>query len=614
MAAPVKTLDLRDNPDYIRVYDQFGRELFIEKERWRKDVLPGNLKSAWNHPDQLYSVIVNALNDGFLADILHAAEHLYRTDPLPARGACVYGIALMKSNRLQEAEDIFQNYLRQHGEDGSVLTNLAKVYSAQKLEQKAEDILWHALEVDPNQDNGLGWYAVLHRERNGEQGWLDALRRVAALPTSWRAQIWLAREALKRRELKDALELYRESLSRAGADVPAELLMQMSGDLGQYGHLPEAVQLTEPHFKAQTHGLRVGNNLIKAHLDLGEINLADRILNDLYALKRPDWRETLSFWDTEIAKARVKATPVDQGKQLAAALLCIEGPIWLKHDSPAAELFAPTAPASLSICFLGSTAELQTSGEVECQITDAPGRLSRALPLFLAEQAAFSTGAGVQTLVPWIVEKPGGFVLSGKPWSDDEAAQYARQAQTRSDYVVVSHLKAQVEPWSAELRVLRTEDGKLIGSLAASFPSARPEEVVPALAGGLISLLVREAQIATQSPPVLYRIPPNAHFGSYLVRLEQLLAIRTAAMDETGPDFLNGERAIIEGNLELCVTFPESAVTRILLVQTVLAMKKVRPEVIAEFKEKLQLLERTKPLPQPATLILQKMFEEVIRD
>src|SRR2546422_10217541 len=70
----------------------------------------------------------------------------------------------------------------------------------------------------------------------------------STLPGSWRAQLWLARSALQSRQLDQALALYRESLSRAGKPAPANLLQQMSGDLGNAGHLPELLQLrSEEH-------------------------------------------------------------------------------------------------------------------------------------------------------------------------------------------------------------------------------------------------------------------------------------------------------------------------------------------------------------------------------
>lgn len=301
---PPSSAPAHTDPNLIRVFDEFGREL-ITKEHWRKNVLPGTLKKNWDNPEQLYGTIVGSLKDGFFSDVLEAAKHLWHIDPVQARGACIYGIVLTKNDRLDEAEDVLRSYIQKHGEDGYVLTNLAKVYSARNETQKAEETLWHALEVDPNQDNGFGWYAAIYRERSGDEAGLEALRRVAALAGSWRAQLWLARAALESHDLEKALAYYHQSLSRIGDKVPADFLMQMSGDLGKHGHLAELVDLTEHRFVPEVHGLQVGNNLIKVHLDLGQIEAARNILDQLYALKRPDWRPQLSFWDTEIAKVRL---------------------------------------------------------------------------------------------------------------------------------------------------------------------------------------------------------------------------------------------------------------------------------------------------------------------
>ena len=611
---PLRSIeDLRKDPNQIQVFDKFGQEMFIEKEKWRTDILPGAIRDHWDKPDELYGVIFGALNDGFRSDVVAAAKRLYAIDSNPSRGSCVWGIVLMEEGRLDEAERIFRKYLSRHGEEGSVLTNLAKVYARQNDNSRAEQILWHALEVDPNQDNGLSWYEAIHRERGGQEAGLDALRRIAALPGSWRAQLWLARAALQSKQPGQALDLYREALERVPRPIPTDLLMQMSGDLGNAGHLIEILQLVEPLFDPVAHGLQVGNNLIKANLDLGQIDGARRIMDRLYALKRPDWRGSLGFWDTEIAKARVELANVDETTPVKMSMLIGQGPIWLKPDSPAAELY-PAKPAdSLVVGFLGSTAKTATNSKrIRQELSDSPGRLSRALALFLAEQVEMGSHARSQTLVPWMVEPQGSFVLSGVPCKDEDAAAYARQGEIKCDYVVISHLLAHAEPWVAELRLVRTIDGRCLGELSESFLQAHPTEDLLSLSSRLLELLAREADIERQAFPALYSLPQNEYFSCYLLRLEQLLAIRCAGMEGTPQGFLNGEREVIDGNIQQCLAFPNCVNTRILLLQTLIAMKRVRPEILPEFKDRLTLLQQEHPLIQPAQAVLQPLFNEVL--
>jgi len=602
--------DPSQDPNMIRVFDGYGREMFITKQQWRDNVLAGNIKQVWDKPDELYGMIVLALNDGFRTDVVDAARHLYKIDPQRVRATCIWGIILMEENRLDEAEKVFRDHLEKHGEEGVVLTNLAKVRAKRNDNAGSEKILWHALELDPNQDNGMDWYAAIHRDRDGEAAGLDALRRVAALPGSWRARLWLARAALKERQLDAALAYYNESFSCCGNPVPPDMLMQMSGDLGQNGHLPELLRMVEPHFNAEFHGIMVGNNLIKAHLDLGQVDAARKLVEELYALKRLDWKQTLSFWDNEIAKVRVETRPAEKAAQLEITVATIEGPVWLKPDSPAAGLFPAKQQEGLTVCFLGCNAKTSAVvKEIQHQMADGPGRMSRSLPLFLAEQVEFRTGARTKTLVPWILGETPGFVVFGGPWSDENAADYARKVQ--GDYVVAINLDATANPWRVELRLVRGIDGKCLGTLDASFPYEKPEEVLPALAGRLLVLLAEQAEVEPGATPAAYQVPGGAHFPYYLLRLEQLLAVRCGTMDEASAGFLTGERDIVDGNIISCLQLPENIPSRLVLVQTLLAMGRIRPDVIAEFRERIALLQKEKPLQEPAGSIVRRMLDEV---
>jgi tetratricopeptide (TPR) repeat protein len=611
---PVKTAptDPSKDPNMIRVFDAYGRELFISKQEWRKNVLPGSIQSNWNKPDELYGVILGSLNDGFRSDVVAAAKQLFKIDHDQVRGACVWGIVLMEEDRLDEAEKIFRNFISEHGEDGSILTNLAKVYARLNNNTKAEEILWHALEVDPNQDNGLGWFWIIHKERGGDAAGEEALRRVADVPKSWRAQLWLARNAIARRDLPAALNLYQQSLAAAPAPIPHDLLGQMSGDLGNAAHLPELINLTLPRFDVAHHGLQVGNNLIKAMLDLGQIEPARRILQQLYAQNRSDWKQTLAFWDTELAKLNVETAHVEPVEKLSVAMLTIEGPVWLPEQSPAHELFPATSADAARLCFLGSTAETgHKSDKVTQQLSDTPGRLSRALPLFLAEQVEFNADAHVRTLIPWIQNPPGGFVL-GPAWEDSSAAQYARAAEPPCDYVIVTHLKTAAEPWIAELRLIRTIDAKCLGTTKAAFPSTQAGEAVQGIARELLTVLPRHADVALTSPARNYFLPASGDLPYYLLRLEQLLAVRCSGMEGVSSGFLNGERQLIDGNIHLCLNNAKNPVARILLLQTMKAMKRVRPEIVGEYRDKLQMLQRQHPLDEPAQGVCQRLLNEVL--
>lgn len=587
-------VDAADVPDKIKVYDGYGREIFITRQQWR-DVLVDNLEKMRSNPDQLYTILADALQNGFAADVIPYAEHLWRTD-LTSRGAIILGIVYMEVNRLDDAQRVLEDYITSHGEDGIVLTNLAKIHDRHGDDARAESILWHALELDPNQDNGLYWYVGIQGQRGGEESLNDAFRRVAALPNSWRAQLFLARDALQHKDVAAAKILYTEALARAGQPVLPELLAQMSGDLGNNGYLDEIIRLVEPHFDPAIHGLQVGNNLIKTHYDLGQLDEARRILSQLYAQKRPDWQEGLHYWDTELAKAGVTKRAQTPPEELSISLLPIEGPLWAHAGSPFYALLPAKRADALQIAVFGSTAlQVTEPGEAtyQPQLSDGPGQLSRAIPLFFAEQIHLTTDAAGIALIPWIQNQ--GFAFFGCPHEDRNLCATKNIGSKTSDFVVGVTLDTTRPQWQLALRLLRIADGQRIAEAQVDVDSNNPGPSVELLAEKLIKVLVEQARITTTPAPDWYLIPAGNSID-YLIRLEQQLAVACAQFGYGTGGGLSGEHGILDSVLQLCLHQPTNQLVRMIFVQTLRHMQKARPEILLEYKEKIDLLQRSHPL------------------
>ncbi len=597
------------DPNLIRVFDPYGRELYLTREQWRTEVLPANLEKAKDDPDALASMIMGALRDGFAEDVVAQAEHLHRSDTTPARGATLLGVVYLEMGRQADAERVLKDHLARHGEDPYVLTNLAKAQDVRGDHRLAEDTLWRALELDPNQDSAFAWYVAMHHERAGEAGYLEACSRVARLPSSWRAQVWLARDALQRGDLAAALSLYEESLSRAGEPAPGELLVQLSGDLGNAGHLEEIVSVVAPEFDAVHHGIEVGNNLIKANLDLGRLDDAKRIIEQLYAQDRPDWRPHLEFWDAEVARARVEAAPPVDPAPPSMALLSLEGPLWLRAGSPCSALLEAKPEEAPRIAFFGSTALVPDAKDVpRVQLADAPGRLSRALPLVMAEQVHLESAAAGVALIPWF--EGSGFALFGTPYEDADLCRIAQSAATRPALIGGIVVDARQKEWRASMRLLRVSDRACVGAAEVPVHPGDPGPAVEQLTSRLTELL-RDAGQGANDAPSWYRRPGAAQSSNYLLRLEQQLAVICDGFESLHGGRLNGEHEIVEGAIGLCLQEPESATTRALLAQTLRQMKRARPEIIAQYQARAELLQREHPIPGEAGSCISKALAEV---
>jgi len=608
---PAPKADPRDG-ELITVYDELGRKIQITRQQWRENVLKGNLEKAFNDPDALYQLIVSALQDEFYDDVVEPAEQLQKIDPIPHRAATILSIAYLKTGRVQDAEKVLLACISRHGEDGVLLTNLAKVYSAQNRKEEELKTLWHALELDPNQDNAVGWYEAIHRENEGAEGGFRALQRIAALPGSWRAQLWLARHALQERNLPEALGLYRQCLEISSSPSPHDLLMQISGDLGKAGHLPELLELVAPHYDSSVHGLQVGNNLIKAFLDTGQIEPARKLIHELQLQQRPDWQETLGFWGGELAKVRCETTNTKEAKPLSASLLALEGPSIQKTDSPTGELFSSKSEDAPRVCFLGSTAETaNASDRMESQPSDNPGRFSRAIPLILSEYFYTQSNANTCVLVPWISDpEGGGFILTGQAWQDDAASPHARNMDHPYDFLVTSHLIARGENWTLQTRIIRTIDAKCLHQHEYKLAEWQPHTITDRLFADTHKILEQEAGVVEAPQPTL-SILQGIEMDHYLFRLEQCLAVQCSAITEQS-NFLSNTNEIVDGIIQLCAQSPSSVNCRLLLVRTLAALKVTQPDLVPTFGKKITYLQTKHPLPEPAHALVEQELKKLL--
>ena len=572
----------------IQVFDGYGRPLQVARADWWEGVLSGNLEAAKDDPDRLYTVVLGALRDGFVEEALPYAEHLHRTDPLRVRGAVLLGIAYREAGRPVDAEQVLTDALAAEGRDPTLLTNLAQLRDSPA---EAEALLWEAIGHDPNAEVAFSALLALRREQGGEASEAEAVARIAEQPGSWRAQLWRARADLDRGDLDAAVGRYEHLLAGIAAPAPPDLLVQLTGDLGQRGHVAEAVRLAGPAFSADVHGMPVGNNLVKAHLALGQHAAARAVIDALYAQQRPDWQDGLGFWETELAKAEVETRAGEHQESPALTVLTLEGAVWARAGSAFEALLPDKAPDAVAVAVIGSAAvlpkDVQRAGP---QLSDAPGRISRATPLALAERLHLTTEAAGAALVPWAEEH--GFALFGGAM---EAEHLSQMPGVDQPYVAAVTVDAAREPWTLRLRLLRTADAACVGRAEAALDPENPAPAVAHLAGALVRLVEQHAGVRAVPAPDWYRIPDGADGSDYLLRLEQQLAVLCAQTEGLGGG-LSGEREIVGGTLLLCVRRPADVLPRLLLAQTLRLMARARPEVPPEFEDRVLLLLREHPL------------------
>jgi tetratricopeptide (TPR) repeat protein len=597
----------RPSEGLVRFYDQFGRKVEVGRETWRRDVLPPNLAANRGNPDALYDLIVSALNDDFAADVLEAARHLAETDPQPRRGAMLLGVVLLQLKDHAGARQILERAIAKHGEDAYLLANLARAYDAAGEHGKALELIWRALQLSPNEETSLNWFVAVNAKGNPD-AMREAYRRAAALAGSWRAQLWLARMALDAKDLDEATKFYEEALARA-KPLPADLLMQLSGDLGNRGHTELLVRLTQPRFDLATHGLTVGNNLLRAYVELGMFAEARKLLEQLYSQQRPDWRDHLMFWEQKLDDARKRYGEVTE--PLEVVVMKLEQPVWTRGVLDFERVLPAKAASAPRIAFVCASGEAPqddaAQGKVVSQPTNELGRLARALPMFLAEELFLRTQAKTSFLLPWM--KQGGFILSARPWT----RTFLPPDPSPPEIVVFTHIDAAHSPWLLKVSIeqpTRPEARAVVFEQAFELKSAGHDVIT--LLHDLIARVTILLALKREESPGALATPPVELLPGYLTALEQALAIGLAARMQTSESFLYQERAIFDHLFDVALHGGELLRPRMLLVNALENETRRRPDIAREYLEKLALLQQRHALPEgPGTSLVEKGVKTV---
>jgi tetratricopeptide (TPR) repeat protein len=577
----------------IRVYDQFGRKVEIGRETWRRDVLLPNIAASRGNPDALYDLVVGALNDDFAADVLDAARHLAQTDPQPRRGAMLLGIVLLQVKDYAGARQILERAIATHGEDANLLANLARAFDAAGDPGRAQELIWRALNLAPNEEAALNWY-VATNTKGSQDAMIEAYRRAAALPGSWRAQLWLARISMDAGDLVEATRLYEEALGRA-KPVPADLLMQLSGDLGNRGHTELLIRLTQPRFDVDVHGLTVGNNLLRAFVELGMFAEARKLLEQLYSRQRPDWREHLQFWESKLDDAQKRYGEVTA--PLEVVLMRLDQPVWTRGVLDFDRVLPPkseTAPRIAFVCASGEAPpDAETDGKVVSQPTNELGRIARALPMFLAEEMFLRTNARSSFLLPWM--KQGGFILSARPWTRG----FLPPDQSPPEIVVFTHIDATQSPWVLKLSIeqLALPEARAI-VFEKPFALQTSAHDVLTLLHDVIARVMTLLALKREETPAPLATPPAELLPGYLTAIEQALAVGLAARMQTSESFLYQERAIFDHLFDVALHGGDLLRPRMLLVNALESQARRRPDIAREYLDKLALLQQRHALAE----------------
>jgi len=358
------------------------------------------------------------------------------------------------------------------------------------------------------------------------------------------------------------------------------------------------VRLTQPRFDLAAHGLTVGNNLLRAYADLGNFAEARKLLEQLYSQQRPDWREQLNDWEQKLDDAQKRYGEVHA--PLDIVLMRLEQPVWargvLGFESVLPQK-AASAPRIHFICGSGEAHE-DAGGKVISQPTNDLGRLTRALPMFFAEEMFLRTSARTVFLLPWL--KEGGFVLSARPWT----TSFLPPDHAPPDLYVFLHVDARENPWLLRVTIQNAQRQASPVMFEQAFTLATAGRDVMTLLNDLLPRLTILLALRREDTDAALAMPAPELLPGYMAGLEQALAVGLAARQKDGASFLHQERSIIDHLFDVALGGAQLLRPRLLLVNALENQARRRPDMVCEYLDRLTLLQQQHALPQSAGSVL----------
>ncbi|RNB58448.1 hypothetical protein EDM57_06905 [Brevibacillus gelatini] len=250
--------------EFVTFTNEFGQTIEMPREDYQKKVIPHTLDLYWDQKEKLRDFAMGLVKDQFHEQAAIAADRLLELYG-PIESALIFrAVVHMQAREFEQAKKILTDCLERFPSSGTACTNLAKIYAYEGEQDKAFEILTTGLHKDPNQENGLNMFVETFLQSGKREELRSRLEALSVKEGAWRPQLHLARLALTENDLLNAMKWYTVAIE--GAKDRFEVVMTVTGELGQAGYVYQLIQICEkywtPEFQYPYAGFNYANALL----------------------------------------------------------------------------------------------------------------------------------------------------------------------------------------------------------------------------------------------------------------------------------------------------------------------------------------------------------------
>ncbi|MCB9879705.1 MAG: hypothetical protein H6835_19090 [Planctomycetes bacterium] len=457
----------------------------IPRDEYRKKVLPDLIKAHGSDPDRLVAVLMQAVRDGFATDVIPAANRLTVVDKNVERALTVLAVVQRDAGELDLAEGTLKELQQKLPKSLAAPVGLAMLAERRGDAATCERLLWQVLEQEPNHPDAVhGWLQMRHRTV-GDDGYGAALEQLVALPGAWRGRLWQARYLVEKGDDAAAAAIYRDVLSQEA--IEGDALLMASADLVQRQKHDLVAELIAPRFRSGRHHPHVGMALLHHHHQRRDFKAGEALLHRLFVDYGHVIGGELAPWTAEFDRMRLETLPkvAPPPPDAQIGLYRFDRPLWFAgYDDP--QWLVPPKPAAHKHVMFFSLA-LDGSPQIPAGREEEIGRLTRSVPLWLAEQAWLSSPHRGTAVIPLAAH--GGWAVMGRAWPEQQLVQQVPEAERKDTLLVTGQLHIDGEKRRIDLWVYDCATDQRVGHAAAEAAADKFGEALLQLMAELWPLL-----------------------------------------------------------------------------------------------------------------------------
>jgi tetratricopeptide (TPR) repeat protein len=522
-------------PEFVEASDAFGRRVKLSRAEYRDRVLPELLKAHGSDPDRLAAVILQGVRDGLASEMIAAANRLTVIDKDLDRALSILGVVQRDAGDLDAAEFTMQELQQKRPQSANARVGLAMLADKRGDAARCEAVLWEALQLDCNHADAVHCYLQVRHRAVGDDGYRAEIDKIVALPGSWRAQLWRARLDLQQEREAEAVAAYRDVLARAGDEVDA--LVMASADLVQAGRHELVDELVVPRFQPGRHHPNIGLALLHHYLATERHDPGAELLHQMHLHYGHMLGDQLQPFTAAFDRLRLSKLPAPAPLPANAriGLVRLDRPIWCAGLHDPQWLLPKKETGGKQVMFLSLAIEGQP--QLPAGREDEVGRLTRGVPLLLAEHAWLSTPHRGTAGLP--MAEQSGWALMGRPWNEEQLASQLGDEERKHTILVTGVLRVDGEQRRIDLWAYDCAARQRIGHAAAEGPVAEVGRMLLQLIAELWPAL---GGPAGHKPPV----GDEAFWLRYTDGLAQHAALVAAQAGGMPKERLYGERYVVQ--------------------------------------------------------------------